>query len=78
MKKVTETTIKNKKYRATEDIKRHWLMVFLCRRIFNVCCPYGSRDEMTTAIKDTIELVKQGKITAEYSSNKYKVPIDGN
>ncbi|KAI8636101.1 di-trans,poly-cis-decaprenylcistransferase [Parasitella parasitica] len=35
------------------------------RRIFNVCCPYTSRDEMTTAIKDTIELVKQGKMSAD-------------
>ncbi|KAI7898430.1 di-trans,poly-cis-decaprenylcistransferase [Cokeromyces recurvatus] len=35
------------------------------KRIFNVCCPYTSRDEITTAIKDTIELVKHGKITVD-------------
>ncbi|KAI9470114.1 MAG: di-trans,poly-cis-decaprenylcistransferase [Benjaminiella poitrasii] len=35
------------------------------KRIFNVCCPYTSRDEMTTAIKSTIDLVKQGKLTID-------------
>ncbi|KAI8991552.1 di-trans,poly-cis-decaprenylcistransferase [Mycotypha africana] len=35
------------------------------KRIFNVCCPYGSRDEMTTALKETIELVKEGKLAVD-------------
>ncbi|GAA5812796.1 hypothetical protein MFLAVUS_006254 [Mucor flavus] len=35
------------------------------KRIFNICCPYTSRDEMTTAIKQTIDQVKQGKISAD-------------
>ncbi|GAN08159.1 di-trans-poly-cis-decaprenylcistransferase [Mucor ambiguus] len=46
-------------HKVTEQTKKNK------KRIFNVCCPYTSRDEMTTAIKDTIELVKQGKITAD-------------
>lgn len=40
------------------------------KRIFNVCCPYTSRDEMTTAIKDTIDLVKQGKIRVDEISDQ--------
>ncbi|KAI8976093.1 di-trans,poly-cis-decaprenylcistransferase [Pilobolus umbonatus] len=35
------------------------------KRILNVCCPYTSRDEMTTAIRDTINLVKQGVMSVD-------------
>ncbi|KAI8075918.1 di-trans,poly-cis-decaprenylcistransferase [Gilbertella persicaria] len=40
------------------------------KRIFNVCCPYTSRDEMTTAIKNTIEEVNQGHLRAEDITDK--------
>ncbi|KAL0091392.1 di-trans,poly-cis-decaprenylcistransferase [Phycomyces blakesleeanus] len=35
------------------------------KRIFNICCPYTSRDEMTTAIKETVQLVQDNKINLE-------------
>ncbi|KAI9024325.1 di-trans,poly-cis-decaprenylcistransferase [Phycomyces nitens] len=35
------------------------------KRIFNICCPYTSRDEMTTAIKQTVQLVQEDKIKIE-------------
>ncbi|CAO3607435.1 unnamed protein product [Cunninghamella echinulata] len=31
-------------------------------RIFNICCPYTSRNEMATAIKKNVELVQEGKM----------------
>ncbi|KAG1544401.1 hypothetical protein G6F51_006081 [Rhizopus arrhizus] len=35
------------------------------KRIFNVCCPYTSSDEMTTAMRNTMKLVKEGKISVD-------------
>ncbi|KAL1929453.1 hypothetical protein VTP01DRAFT_1591 [Rhizomucor pusillus] len=35
------------------------------KRIFNICCPYTARDEMTTAIKDSIRLVEENRISIE-------------
>ncbi|KAI9489937.1 di-trans,poly-cis-decaprenylcistransferase [Zychaea mexicana] len=32
-------------------------------RYFNICCPYTSRDEMTTAIKENVRLVEQNKMS---------------
>ncbi|KAI8144663.1 di-trans,poly-cis-decaprenylcistransferase [Fennellomyces sp. T-0311] len=34
-------------------------------RIFNICCPYTSRDEMTTAIRENVRLVEQNKMNIE-------------
>ncbi|SAM07270.1 hypothetical protein [Absidia glauca] len=34
-------------------------------RTFNICCPYTSRDEMTTAIKRNIHLVEEGQLELE-------------
>ncbi|KAI8383080.1 di-trans,poly-cis-decaprenylcistransferase [Blakeslea trispora] len=35
------------------------------KRIFNVCCPYTSRDEITTAMRQTAALVEQGQLRIE-------------
>ncbi|KAJ9120067.1 hypothetical protein QFC22_002965 [Naganishia vaughanmartiniae] len=32
--------------------------------VLNVCCPYTSRDEVTTAIKGTIKSVETGEMSA--------------
>ncbi|CAO3638712.1 unnamed protein product [Cunninghamella blakesleeana] len=32
------------------------------KHIFNICCPYTSRNEMTTSIKKNIELIQEGKM----------------
>ncbi|KAI9282313.1 di-trans,poly-cis-decaprenylcistransferase [Sporodiniella umbellata] len=34
-------------------------------RIFNICCPYTSRDEMTTAIQETVACVRAGELAVE-------------
>ncbi|KAI9312459.1 di-trans,poly-cis-decaprenylcistransferase [Dichotomocladium elegans] len=34
-------------------------------RIFNICCPYTSRDEITTAIRENVRLVQEKKIAIE-------------
>ncbi|KAI9258799.1 di-trans,poly-cis-decaprenylcistransferase [Phascolomyces articulosus] len=39
-------------------------------RYFNICCPYTSRDEMTTAIKENVQLVEQNKINADDITEK--------
>lgn len=38
----------------------------LARAVLNVCCPYTSRDEVTTAVKDTIHDVEKGIIPPSY------------
>ncbi|CAO3698330.1 unnamed protein product [Rhizopus stolonifer] len=50
--------------KVMEETKHHK------ERIFNVCCPYTSRDEMTTAIKDTMRSVQAGEITADEITDK--------
>ncbi|KAI8332938.1 di-trans,poly-cis-decaprenylcistransferase [Chlamydoabsidia padenii] len=35
------------------------------RRTFNICCPYTSRDEMTTAIERNIHMVEEGKLNLD-------------
>jgi len=42
--------------RAEEQTKNN------TKRIFNVCCPYTSRDEITTAMRNSIKSVEQGKM----------------
>lgn len=34
--------------------------------VLNVCGPYASRDEITTALKETLEQVQDGKLNEEY------------
>ncbi|KAI8092710.1 di-trans,poly-cis-decaprenylcistransferase [Halteromyces radiatus] len=34
-------------------------------RTFNICCPYTSRDEMTTSIKKNIQLIEEEKLKLE-------------
>ncbi|KAI8369412.1 di-trans,poly-cis-decaprenylcistransferase [Radiomyces spectabilis] len=35
------------------------------KRVFNICCPYTSRDEMATAIRENIQLVQHGQMAKE-------------
>ncbi|CAO3659095.1 unnamed protein product [Rhizopus microsporus] len=46
-------------YKVMEETKHHK------GRILNICCPYTSRDEMTTAIKETVQSVKEGRLSIE-------------
>ncbi|KAG2219325.1 hypothetical protein INT45_006858, partial [Circinella minor] len=39
-------------------------------RYFNICCPYTSRDEMTTAIKENVKLVEQNKMNIDDITEK--------
>ncbi|CAO3589837.1 unnamed protein product [Absidia cylindrospora] len=32
------------------------------RRRFNICCPYTSRDEMTTSIKKNVQMIQEGEL----------------
>ncbi|CAO3594273.1 unnamed protein product [Absidia cylindrospora] len=39
-------------------------------RTFNICCPYTSRDEMTSSIKKNLQMVEDGKLEIEDVSQK--------
>ncbi|KAJ2960546.1 hypothetical protein NQZ79_g4158 [Umbelopsis isabellina] len=43
--------------RRAEELTKH-----NNKRIFNICCPYTSRDEMTTAIRKTVKDVETGRL----------------
>lgn len=34
----------------------------LCSGVLNVCCPYASRDEITTAMKESVRRAYEGEL----------------
>ena len=46
------------------------IILFQFRAVLNLCCPYTSRDEMTTAIRNVVEMVENGEINEDQIDEK--------